>query len=397
MDDSFDDNLDELEDMEETCAVHEKELDMVCLEPNCETPVCSKCILIGEHKNHKYIEKEKFFKGLEIEKRKINSFFLEINNSEQKLKKNNNNNIIKNIMQEKKNKLKEELEYHHEKLIKALEKRKDEVSREINIYFDQQEEKLQNYVTECIESTNQNKTWKNKLDESLKNLTNSGEDIESGFLFKKKCEEFKFEDNSQQIIKNIIELQKLINTKKDQCINSFNIEYQTIDPTIFTIKKEDVSFKQDLRERMKIFTNQETESKNEKEMEFDGGIDNAINQYRKSGAKESDLFNDNLDLDNLQNNNITDFKNNLPPNQYMKQSMTQNNILSNNSGFNMTKQNDFMRGSKYMTMNPHETSFYSQTNNNMHGDIHTSIKRNSQNSTIGFNNNPPHNMCKFIF
>ena len=381
-----------MEDMEETCAVHDKELDMVCLEINCETPVCSKCILIGEHKNHKYVEKEKFFKTLETEKRKINSLFTEINNSEQKLKKTNNSLVIKNLMTERKKILQEELTSQCERLMRVLEKKRNEISKEINIYFDQQEEKLQNYVKECVDSTNTNKEYKNKIDENLKNLANSGEDIESGFLFKKKCEQFKFEENSHQILSNIQELQKLINIKKEQCITSFFIEYQDIDPNLIQIKKEEISFKQDLRERMKIFTKNENEEENKKEMEFEGGLNQALNDYSKRGEKESDLFNENIEK--YGNDNFNEFNMNPPPNQFMKQSMTKPNMLSNQSQFNLNKPNNLMTGNRFMT--PQDSAFYSQTNNAVHPDIHSSIKRNSQSSNMAFNNNVSPNICKLI-
>ena len=53
------------------CDEHNKELDMICMHDQCQSPVCSKCLLAGNHKNHPYKERSDFFANLETTKRQI--------------------------------------------------------------------------------------------------------------------------------------------------------------------------------------------------------------------------------------------------------------------------------------------------------------------------------------
>lgn len=365
------------EEMEEVCAIHRKELDMVCLEPDCETPVCSKCILVGKHKNHKYLEKENFFKTLDIEKKQVLRLQGEIENSEQLLVKKNSNQIILDRVGEQREHFKKKLEEHCNKIFRTVETRKTEVEREIQIYFEQLGEKLGNYVTETVDATQANKEWKTQLDDALRGLTENECDIESGFNFRKMNKRLKFEENSKRIISNIGELQNLINKKLNECLNSFSLEMKDIEREFIKILKTEVSYKQDLRERMRIVYNKEIEVKKPKEpMNLSNNqFNNMVEEYQDNLNRDTDLMNDEFDPNN--SNLMVDFpdlgmktqKNNMFGRIPNKPNMMNNQQFrfQNNQNMREPPQNDFGKGRvrSSMYINPNEPeAFYSQSSMN---------------------------------
>jgi hypothetical protein len=372
-DDFYDD------DMEEICAIHRKELDMVCLESNCETPVCSKCILVGDHKHHKYIEKEKFFKNLEEDKKRVLAFQGEIQNSEQLLVKKNSNHLILDRINQQKDHFNREIEAHVAKMMRIIDNRKREVEREVQIYFEQMGEKLGNYVNETIDATQSNKDWKRQLDDALRQLNEKESDIESGFHFRKLDQRLKFEENAKRIISNIGELQSLIDKKLSECINSFELKTNDIESSFLEIQKVDVSFKQDLRERMRIVFNNEIEklSNDKQDIKNNNNFMNMVDEYQDNANRDTDLMND--DFDPSSNNLINDLpeygmktqKNNM---YGMQMNMQGSNMHSNQSFAFLKNQgikpmenphNEYgqIRGSVFVNNND-DNGFYSQSSIN---------------------------------
>ena len=369
-DDEFDDD-----DMEEVCAIHRKELDMVCLEPGCETPVCSKCILVGDHKNHKYVEKEIFFKSLDQDKKKVLALQGEIENSEQLLVKKNSNQFILEKVEEQKEHFNRELESHCEKILRAVHTRKTEVEREIKIYFEQLGEKLGNYVTDTVDVTQANREWKKQLNDALRQMNENECDIESGFNFRKMDKRLKFEENSKRLIANIGELQSLIDKKLAESLGSFNLQLRDVDDKIIEISKTEVSFKQDLRERMQIVFNNEPEKPPPKEPvnTSNNNFANMVEEYQENLGRDTDLMNDDLDAAAL--NLVSDLpeygmktqKNNM----FGRTRNPQNMMNSQPFGFQKTPNrmnppaNDFgrVRSSMYMSSNATD-AFYSQSSMN---------------------------------
>lgn len=291
------------EDMEEICAIHRKELDMVCLEPDCETPVCSKCILVGDHKNHRYVEKEIFFRDLNKDKNHVMALQGEIENSEQQLKKQNAAHLVVERINMQREVFNQEIEAHTAKVLKMIETRKREVEREVKIYFEQLGEKLSNYVNETVDATQANREWKQQLSEALRQLNEKETDIESGFHFRKLNQRLKFEENAKRIISNIRELQMLIDKKLNECLGSFKLETNDIDQRFLKISKSDVSFKQDLRERMRIVFNNEmetqpTQQKPDRFGQEQSNFMNMVDDYQDKSGRDTDLMNDDFDLNN---------------------------------------------------------------------------------------------------
>ena len=397
------------EDMEEICAIHRKELDMVCLEANCETPVCSKCILVGDHKHHKYIEKEKFFKNLEEEKKRVLALQGEIQNSEQLLIKKNSNHLILEHINEQKEHFKKEIESHVTKMMRSINNRKREVEREVQIYFEQMGEKLGNYVNETIDATQSNKDWKRQLDDALRQLNEKDSDIESGFHFRKLDQRLKFEENAKRIISNIGELQSLIDKKLGECLNSFELKTNDVESSFLEIKKIDVSFKQDLRERMRIVFNNEIKDSQVKKVEDKNtNFMNMVDEYQEHTNRDTDLMNDDFDPSN--NNLINDLpeygmktqKNNM----YGMQMNMQGSNLHGNQNFAFLKNqglkgmenphNEYgqIRGSVFMNNND-DNGYYSQSsiNNALPPDF---INRDNRSRSITKNNKDRMNKSKDI-
>jgi hypothetical protein len=379
-DGGFDDYTDDDfydEDMEEICAIHRKELDMVCLESNCETPVCSKCILVGDHKNHKYVEKEKFFKNLENDKKRVLALQGEIQNSEQLLIKKNSNHLILDHVNEQKEHFNKEIDSHVSKILRFIDNRKREVKREVQIYFEQMGEKLGNYVGETIDATQSNKDWKIQLDDALRQLNEKENDIESGFHFRKLDKRLKFEENSKRIISNIGELQMLIEKKLSECLNSFELKMNDVESSFIEIKKLEVSFKQDLRERMQIVFNNEIEQspkKNDVGLNNNKQFNNMVDEYQEGMGRDTDLMNDDFDpngsnlISDLPEYGMKTQKNNMFG---MQMNMQSNNMNSNQSFAFLKNQGQLgMDGSEYgnvrgsVFMNKQDDNFYSQSNIN---------------------------------
>jgi hypothetical protein len=401
LDDFTDDDFYD-EDMEEVCAIHRKELDMVCLQSECETPVCSKCILVGDHKNHKYVEKENFFKNLDIEKQQVLQLQGEIENSEQLLMKNNSSQLILERVAEQRDHFKKQLDAHCNKILKAVESRRTEVEREIQIYFEQLGEKLGNYVSETVDATQANKEWKTQLDDALRELTENECDIESGFNFRKMNKRLKFEENSKRIISNIGELQNLIDKKLKESLTSFDLEMKDVSRDFIEIAKNEVSFKQDLRERMRIVYNKEMEPKKAKEgmNMMNNQFKNMVEEYQGNLNRDTDLMNDDMDpsAGNLMVD-LPEFGMKTQKNNMFNRTITPNSAnMLNSQQFGFRKNQNMMepptnplnngrvRSSMYMNNNDGD-AFYSQSsmNNVIQHDFlkndnrSRSITKNSQN------------------
>lgn len=403
------------EDMEEVCAIHRKELDMVCLEPNCETPVCSKCILVGDHKNHKYVEKENFFKTLNEDKKRVLTFQGEIQNCEQLLAKKNANHLIMEHISEQKEAFNQQIEAHCAKVIRTVEVRQKEVEREVKIYFEQLGEKLGNYVAETIDVTQTNKDWKRQLDDALRQLNEKDTDIESGFHFRKLNERLKFEENAKLIISNIGELQHLIDKKLSECLGSFTLGFNDIEGNFLEIGKNEVSFKQDLRERMRICYQQigNTDQKIDEKVNI-GKKDNFLNmvdEYQDNLNRDTDLMNDDFDPSNsalLQdlpeygmkpNTNMFGRQMNMQgQNPSMIMGRNQNYAFMKNQNMGKNKRDSNLaeygpvRSSVFVGNN--DDGFYSQSNINNQMPMQMSRDRNNKSRSITKNTKKKHGRSK---
>ena len=238
------------QDKEEKCAIHSKDLDMVCLEVTCQIPVCSNCILIGNHKSHKYVEKQKFFKDLRSEGRSLVELQNEIDDVEHQLKMKGEDKSIMEMLNYKRDRIEKNIDDHYDKLVAEIEAKKVQTKREVTIYFEQMGEKLQHYITETVNVVNCNKEWRKKMRETLE-LVNS-EEIDNGFLFMKQINSLQIKNNGERLVRNISELKGLVENKITECAKSFDVICNALNENVLVIDKQEVSFKQDLRERIHI-------------------------------------------------------------------------------------------------------------------------------------------------
>ena len=372
-DEYTDDELDLEEDVEETCAIHSKELDMVCLESTCQTPVCSKCILIGDHKNHEYVEIEKFFNVLEKEKKEMVSYQKRIETSEQQLKMNNNNVLITNQIKNQLDQVESGIEMHCENLIREIRSKKEDAMREATIFFEQLGEKLQNYVLETVNVVKYNKDWKRKVEDALKLVNQNESDIESGFLFKEESQVLQVKENGERIIVNIADLQTLINKKMIECQESFNLGCNSLNQNLLVITKNEVSFKQDLRERMQIFYGEKAKKIPKNQLAFNQNFDQVEDFNNDDNEQDPDLFGDPFDpecsdlMAGLKKVDLFGKRNSKTGgrNIKMNQNDDSNNInmsMVNGPNNNLNRFQNQMRESHFAR--EEEMNFYSQSNMN---------------------------------
>lgn len=244
---TFDDEL--------ICAIHHKDLDMICQEPECETPICSSCILFGEHKNHQYIEKDKFFKHVEAKRKGLVRILNEIESAEIKLNKTNQMEEVFEKIREKRQKMEKELEFNCSKAIRQIENRKIELEKTTKVYFEGLEEKMQDYLKQTLECIDLNQNWKRQCNELLRHLTEESEDIENCFEFVKKMETTGLADVGRRTLDAVAHIEEIIGAKVEESVRSFDFRIKTFDESFIQVLKQDVSFEKNLQAKMKEVLN----------------------------------------------------------------------------------------------------------------------------------------------
>jgi len=228
------------------CAIHHKDLDMICQEPECETPICSSCILFGEHKNHHYIEKVNFFKNIEIKRKGLVRLSTEIESAEIKLNKTNQVEEVFQKIRDKRTKMEKELEFNCAKAIRQIENRKIELEKTIKVYFENLEEKIHMYLKQTLECIDLNQNWKRQCQELLRHLGEESEEIENCFDFIKKLEKFNLSDTGRRTLDAMAHIEELIKGKIDESLRSFDFRIKTFDESFIQINKQDIEFNKDL-------------------------------------------------------------------------------------------------------------------------------------------------------
>lgn len=239
---------DSLEDDENSCMIHHKILDLVCLEKTCEVPICSSCILFGQHKNHKYIELEKFFKNVDNEKSKLSKIKSEVKSNEEKfLIKNSKDKIEKKIIERKK-KIEKEIEFNCQKAIRQIENKKLDLQKELNIYYQQLYDKLNLFASQCKDCPESNNEWIDQVNDCINQRTGPFA-LEASFDFMKKLDELRLYDQGKQIINAFSSVQDLLDTRVEQGIKSFNLQLKSFDDSFIEINKIDFHIEKDIKER----------------------------------------------------------------------------------------------------------------------------------------------------
>jgi hypothetical protein len=284
------------------CAIHHKDLDMICQEPECETPICSSCILFGEHKNHHYIEKVNFFKNVEMKRKGLVRLSTEVESAEIKLNKTNQVEEVFQKIRDKRAKMEKELEFNCAKAIRQIENRKIELEKTTKVYFENLEEKIHNYLKQTLDCIDLNQNWKRQCKELLRHLADESEEIENCFDFIKKMEKFNLSETGRRTLDAMAHVEEIIKGKIDESIRSFDFRIKTFDESFIQINKQEVEFNKDLNGIMQQLlegVNPANLGGNPHEEFYDNnfepeGISNEV-PHRPSDYRESDLMNNTFD------------------------------------------------------------------------------------------------------
>lgn len=242
MEGAFSENFED----ESICAIHHKDLDMICQEPDCETPICSSCILFGDHKNHCYIEKDKFFKSVELKRKALVRLAGEIESAELKLNKTNQMDEIFLKIRDKRKKMEKELEFNCAKAIRQIENRKIELEKTTKVYFEHLEEKVNDYLKQTPDCIDLNQNWKRQYKELLRHLADESEEIENCFEFLKKMESYNISENGRRSLNAIAALEEIIQNKIDESIRSFDFRIKNFDENYIQVNKQNLDFTKNL-------------------------------------------------------------------------------------------------------------------------------------------------------
>ena len=168
---------------ENVCAIHNKELDMICREPQCETPICSSCILFGEHKGHAYLERDKFFKSIDLVKRGLVRVEKEIAKGEEALRRANEFPSLMERLESQQKKIEKEIEFSCSKTIRQIEARKLELQKETKFFFEKLGRGVAGFVKDNLNEMEQSKEWKRQLKDQMRRVPNDDQDIDAAFAF----------------------------------------------------------------------------------------------------------------------------------------------------------------------------------------------------------------------
>lgn len=237
---------------ENLCQYHNKVLDMVCEQDSCMMPVCSSCILFGEHKNHQYTQLEIFLENLESVKKNIKGVAREIQKSRNQIEQSHQKQKILPKVEEIQSKLEASVQKNCERSVQEIMRKKEDALTEIKYFFQSMKTKLEKYSSESLEFIKCNEAWEKSFEEVFQELNDSPNSVEEGFRFLESINEKKIFMKGQNILDNFSEMQLLLNNKMKECLGSFTIQFSHPDLQFFDIKKREISFKNDLRKKMKI-------------------------------------------------------------------------------------------------------------------------------------------------
>lgn len=279
---------------ESICAIHHKDLDMICQEPDCETPICSSCILFGDHKNHCYIEKDKFFKNIEQKRKGLMRLAGEVESAEQKLNKADQLEAVFERLRDKRRKMEKELEFNCAKAVRQIENRKVELEKTTKVYFEALEEKVGDFLRQTATCVELNQGWKRQCRELLRHLSGENEEIEHCFEFLKKMDSLGVSENGRRALDAISALEELIQNKIDESVRSFDFRIKNFDENYITVNKQHVDFSQNLTSLMEQLLAQQPRAGSFYQNNFEpSGLAGEI-PHGEPDFRVSDLMNDNF-------------------------------------------------------------------------------------------------------
>lgn len=365
---------------ESICAIHHKLLDMICLEPECESPICSSCILFGEHKNHQYIEKDKFFKNVENKRKGLLRVNSEIESAEIKLNKTNQMDEIFEKIREKRKKMEKELEFNCSKAIRQIENRKIELEKTVKVFFENLEEKIQEYLKQTLECIDLNQDWKRQCSELLRHLTEDCEEIENCFEFIKKMENLELAENGKRILDAIASIETMISSKIDESLRAFDFKIKPFDESFIQVMKNDVTFNRDLYIRMQeiLNSNKSMNFGNQQHGEF------YQNNFEPQGLKNEPILGDpDYRVSDLMSDNFNPEGSNL----MMGLNNQDSGFIHSQEPYEEPSMNQTQNSSQFMKSSGNVYRNYVSNQNNNFPKRHMDFTNNNSNvNTSGFGN-----------
>jgi hypothetical protein len=279
------------------CLEHHKELDMVCEHPDCLMSICSSCILFGKHKNHQYTQIENFFENVETMKENLKGVQMEVKkNKKSIILSHDSQNLISRVKQNRK-KIESSITNYCDKVIERIRKKKSEMLSEVKYYFKGIKSKLGKYCEESLDYINSNDKWNNQLNHLFMDHESSPKEVQNCFKFLGKIKEKKLFYHGQKILDNFNEMQKLLNNKIKECLDSFSITFSDFGENLFKVTKKEIIFTNDIRKKLKLFSTSHSNNLENKSLQ---NVD--IHEMKMgSGPLDEDCFLDS-NMDQLSSN-----------------------------------------------------------------------------------------------
>lgn len=232
------------------CEKHNKELDMVCEESSCMTPVCSSCILFGDHKNHQYVQLDAFYENIHTIKENLIGMKNEIQKSKKNFQISHLDSKIFQRMSEYENELKSEIKSNSVKYIQSIKRREENALTDLKYFFENLKIKLEKYSKDSIQYMCNNNVWENNLFSIIYNKEDSPENVKYAFDFQEKVNQMNIFRNGQNLLDKLTQIQNSFKSKIRDCLNSVSIKFNSLPKHLFEINKNEISFENEFKNKM---------------------------------------------------------------------------------------------------------------------------------------------------
>lgn len=228
------------------CAVHSKELDMICQETSCLKAVCSSCILFGDHKNHKYCQIDKFFSKIKQISSNVNQIKQKIDDSKSNFNFLNSSQKIFEKLKIIEERLSQDINNNFDQIIQKIQKQKKDKLNELNFYFKDLKINLEKYSQDYSNKImNCNSSTENLFSLCFKEES-IPENVIPAFEFKKKVEDFKIFANGKKILDSIKKSESILINTMNECLNSIQLKWSHVNDKYLEFKINKINFEIDL-------------------------------------------------------------------------------------------------------------------------------------------------------
>ena len=227
---------------DDRCLEHGKELDMVCCEARCLRPVCSNCILFGEHKNHDYIKIETFWERVRAANRQLAETRTNIHRRAQDVTTWHTMSALKARLDEYRNRLEQRVQRFYEDLISKIQKRKQHVLCETKYHFQEVECRLAKYCQEAVHWVGVNKDWSRSVCALFEDPSQDWRQVAEAFKFLGQVETDQVVVKGQRLLEKFKEMKVTLDRKMARALDSFRVECKDVGSECFKITKKNVTF-----------------------------------------------------------------------------------------------------------------------------------------------------------